>query len=104
MSKRLRSCSVLRLPFAVPGKLAVSVCDDIVDEMLLAYVCWHEECETVREAYARFSPGDGFDRTQAFWAYLAALKREERAAAVYASYAELVVDLLNSTETPAEFH
>jgi hypothetical protein len=104
MSKRLRPGSLRRLPFAVPRKLAVSVRDDVVDELLLAYVCWREQCETVREAYARCSRGDGLDFTNAFWAYLAALEREERAAAVYASCAKRAGELLHGTESPAEFH
>lgn len=55
-----------------------------LDEVLAAYSAWKCECAAVRTAYARWARGATRDAWFAFAAYLAALDREEQAAAVYA--------------------
>jgi hypothetical protein len=56
-----------------------------VDHVLACYINWREDAATVRDAYARWSaaPPDA-DETGLFSAYLAALDREQSAAASYA--------------------
>jgi hypothetical protein len=54
-----------------------------MERMLDAYVGWREECGTLRSAYGRWHGAVRRERRLAFAAYLAALDREERAAAVY---------------------
>jgi hypothetical protein len=93
---------IRRAPFAVSRELAVSLSDHLVDEMLVAYVSWREECEVVRETYADCASADARDRKEGFWAYLAALEREERAAAVYACRVEQAVDALKGLQPPLE--
>lgn len=55
-----------------------------IDDLFSAYVGWREECRTLREAYDRCTSQVGRDAADAYWAYLAALEREEQAATVYA--------------------
>jgi hypothetical protein len=86
-----------RVQFAVPDELPVSLCDHFVDEMLVAYVSWREECDAVHEAYARCALGEAREGRERFWAYLAALEREERAAAVYARRVDRAVNFLRSS-------
>lgn len=54
--------------------------DHVVDEFLETYIRWREECERVRNAYARWTRADASDRASAFAVYRAALDQEESAA------------------------
>jgi hypothetical protein len=54
----------------------------LVDALIEHYVRWREECATVASSYQNWSRAES-DRTLAFSAYLAALDREELAAARY---------------------
>ena len=54
-----------------------------VDVMLDRYVCWREECAAVQQAYKRWSVAARAEREPAYGRYLAAVTREERAAALY---------------------
>jgi hypothetical protein len=54
-----------------------------VDVMLHRYVCWREECAAVQQAYQRWSDASRAERDPAYGRYLAALTREEHAAALY---------------------
>jgi hypothetical protein len=54
-----------------------------VDVMLDRYVCWREECAAVQQAYRRWSNAARAERQPAYGRYLAAVKREEHAAARY---------------------
>ena len=55
----------------------------LVDRLMDEYVSWREECSNVAVSYARWNQGNRDERSLAFGAYVAALDREERAAAVY---------------------
>ena len=55
-----------------------------VDEALVAYVDWREECAEVWDAYERWVRADNIDDPGAFAAYRAALDREECASHAYA--------------------
>lgn len=51
-----------------------------LDDLVNACVSWREESRAVREAYDGCKSRHGHDADGAFWAYLAALDREEHAA------------------------
>src|ERR1700758_946898 len=55
----------------------------LVNEAIDAYVDWRHECRAVRDAYRRWTSASAADAGLAFEGYLAALRREERAAEVY---------------------
>jgi hypothetical protein len=56
----------------------------LIDETIDAYVDWREECARVLEAYHCWLGAPEADTALSFWAYMAALDREERASEVYA--------------------
>jgi hypothetical protein len=62
--------------------------NQLLDEMIDCYVSWREECEAVASSYESWGRAGRQDRQLAFSAYLAALDREERAAATYQTLAE----------------
>ena len=62
----------------------------LVDAMIDDYVSWREECVSVESAYENWSRAPRRDATLAFTAYLAALDREEHAAATYRRRVEQV--------------
>jgi hypothetical protein len=64
--------------------------EQLVDEAVLAYVAWREECATVWAAVNRWAGAATEDARGAHAAYRAALDREEAAAKVYASRIERV--------------
>ena len=77
-----------------------------VDRLVAAYVDWREESIATREAYSRYDPTAGRNHRDAFAVYIAALDREERAAAEYAGCVERVCalasgDALVVTPSPA---
>ena len=55
----------------------------LVDELMVAYVDWREECARVSDAYGDWVAG-ATDGGSAFGVYVAALDREDRASQVYA--------------------
>jgi hypothetical protein len=55
-----------------------------VDEAVLAYVEWREECTAVWDAYRRWARAPSADAAFAFGEYTSALDREQGAATVYA--------------------
>jgi hypothetical protein len=55
----------------------------VIDQAIDAYVRWREECSHARDAYARSLGRQGKEAAEALIACLAALDREQRAAAVY---------------------
>jgi hypothetical protein len=64
--------------------MPVRISPKLVDDAIVAYVDWREECEWVRASYDRWT-GVGTDEARrAFSAYRAALEREARASRVYA--------------------
>jgi hypothetical protein len=65
----------------VPCETAVGA--GAVDVMLDRYVCWREECAAVQQAYQRWSDAARAEREPAYGRYVAAVTREEHAAARY---------------------
>ena len=74
-----------------------------VDDAVLAYVQWREECMAVWHGYGRWTSATAEDKVSAHAAYLAALDREDAAANFYAELIERVGDLLDS-EAMAPHH
>jgi acetoin utilization deacetylase AcuC-like enzyme len=58
--------------------------EQLLDEVVDAYVDWREESTEVWDAYERWSRAPAADAPLAFSAYCAAVDREERASYVYA--------------------
>jgi hypothetical protein len=56
---------------------------EIVDEMIDDYVSWHEACAAVAVSYENWRCSDRPNEKLAFSVYVAALDREEQAAAAY---------------------
>src|ERR1700727_4062776 len=54
-----------------------------VDELMDDYVSWHECCAAVTVSYENWRCADRPEKALAFSMYLAALDREEQAAAAY---------------------
>lgn len=65
----------------------------LVDDLIAAYVTWRMECSAVRRSYDIWSTRDRRDRNAAFAVYVAALDREERAAATYRRLLERITTL-----------
>jgi hypothetical protein len=55
----------------------------LVDALIEHYVSWREECAAVASSYENWGRAESGDRELAFSAYVAALDREELAAATY---------------------
>ena len=68
---------------------------EAVDRLVAAYVDWREESIAAREAYSRCDLSRGRKYRDAFAFYVAALDREERAAAEYAACVEQVCALVS---------
>jgi hypothetical protein len=64
----------------------------LVDELMVAYVDWREECVRVSDAYGGWAAAKAADGGLAFGVYVAALDREERASEVYAGLIRRVGD------------
>jgi hypothetical protein len=56
----------------------------LVDTAFEAYLEWREECESVWHAYGCWRGAETRESEATFWAYRAALEREEQAARSYA--------------------
>ena len=62
----------------------------LVDALIEHYVSWREECAAVASSYENWNRAESGDRVLAFSAYVAALDREELAAA---SYRRLIAEI-----------
>jgi hypothetical protein len=60
----------------------------LIDTAVEAYVEWREESASVWDAYRCWRGADAGEAGVTFWAYRAALEREEQAALVYARHME----------------
>jgi hypothetical protein len=60
------------------------ILDNVIDDVMDAYVEWREESAEVEYAYHRWSVAPPPDAALAFAAYVAALDREDRASMSYA--------------------
>jgi hypothetical protein len=58
----------------------------LIDTAVEAYVEWREESASVWDAYGCWRSADAGEAGVTFWAYRAALEREEQAALVYARH------------------
>ena len=67
-----------------------------MDDALEAYVEWREECTGVWDAYARWVRATAVDAPLAFWAYGAAVDREECASHAYANLMKRIATTLNA--------
>jgi hypothetical protein len=66
----------------------------LIDDALLAYIEWREQCAAVWECHRHGQRTSGEEAARAYGAYRAALDREEAAAAVYAKQLARLTDLL----------
>jgi hypothetical protein len=64
----------------------------LVDELLDLYISWREECAAVAASYQNWSASERRDNQLAFSAYLAAVDREEHAAATYRGLVERITE------------
>ncbi|UGS37182.1 hypothetical protein [Capillimicrobium parvum] len=55
----------------------------LIDDAFDAYLEWRDESAEVRHAYERWNCAPAREARREFWAYRAALEREEHAARVY---------------------
>ena len=60
----------------------------LVDELMDLYISWREECDAVAASYENWSAAERRDNQLGFSAYLAAVDREEHAAATYRGLVE----------------
>jgi hypothetical protein len=67
--------------------------EQLVDEMLEHYVDWREECAAVAWSYQSWGGAERRDKALAFSAYVAALDREELAAANYRRLIEQIASV-----------
>jgi hypothetical protein len=74
----------------------------LVDELLNVYVLWREECGAVAAAYENWRASERRDDGLAFSAYLAALDREELAAATYRSLVDRIAEVHRSGASTAQ--
>jgi hypothetical protein len=65
----------------------------ILDELVDHYLCWQDECVTVRSAYEQWRSSPGHERRLAHATYVAALDREESAARAYADLSGVYASL-----------
>ena len=73
---------------------------EIVDDAVIAYVEWREECLEVWNAYAWWASAPSEDVRRAHAAYRGALDREEAAAKVYAGLMKRVGRLAETGDYP----
>jgi hypothetical protein len=71
-------------PVSGPSLASRQVDGTLVDRVVESYVDWREESAGVWGAYESWSSAPASDRPIAFFAYRAALEREEHASLVYA--------------------
>jgi hypothetical protein len=69
----------------------VKIRPEQADQLIALYCDWREECVVVETAYERFTAAPAADRALAFAAYMAALEREESAAARYEAQIDLIM-------------
>jgi hypothetical protein len=73
---------------ASPG--AEATFNQLIDAMVDHYASWRDECVAVSLSYENWTGAERPDRKLAFSAYVAALDREETAAACYRRAAEQI--------------
>ena len=77
----------------------------LIDDAFDAYLAWREESAEVWHAYKRWNGAPAPEAGRKFWAYRAALEREEQAARVYGRLASrLEARAREGAETPRRSH
>jgi len=74
----------------------------LVDELMDLYVSWREECATVSASYQNWNASERRDYRLASSAYLAALDREEHAAAMYRGQVERIAKARGGSDAVAQ--
>jgi hypothetical protein len=74
----------------------------LVDELLDLYVSWREESSAVAASYENWSAAERRDNRLAFSAYLAAVDREEHAAATYRCAVERIAKVHGGSSAVAQ--
>ena len=74
----------------------------LLDKLLDLYISWREECAAVAASYENWSSSERRDNRLAFSAYLAALDREEHAAARYRGLAERIAQMHGARNAVAQ--
>jgi hypothetical protein len=69
-----------------------AVLTPLVDELMDLYVSWLEECAAVTASYESWRASERRDNQLAFSAYIAAVDREEHAAATYRGAVERIAE------------
>jgi hypothetical protein len=75
---------------AVAPRMQPAALNQLIDAMIDCYVGWREECAAVAASYENWSRAERREKKLAFSAYVAALDREEQAAANYRLVAEQI--------------
>jgi hypothetical protein len=77
----------------------------LIDDAFDAYLDWREESAEVWHAYKRWNGAPAPEARRKFWAYRAALEREEHAARVYGRLVSgLEASARERAETPRRSH
>ncbi len=76
----------------VPSPTSQAALTPLVDELVDLYISWREECAAVAASYENWSASERRDNQLAFSAYLAAVDREEHAAATYRGVVERIAE------------
>ena len=74
----------------------------LVDELMDLYISWREECAAVAASYENWSASERRDNQLAFSAYLAAVDREEHAAATYRGLVERIAEVRGGSSAFAQ--
>lgn len=91
MAPRMRSRSPVR---TLESEMRRRARNRLIDEMIDAYVDWHEQSAAVELAYLRWSVTQSPETELAFVAYRAALDREEMASISYEQVIRRVIAVL----------
>ena len=77
----------------------------LIDDAFDAYLGWRDESAEVRHAYKRWNVAPAREARRKYWAYRAALEREEHAARVYGRLASrLEARARERAEAPRRSH
>ncbi len=74
----------------------------LVDELMDLYISWREECDAVAASYENWSASERRDNQLAFSAYIAAMDREEHAAATYRGAVERIAEARGGSSARAQ--
>jgi hypothetical protein len=87
------SLSTVKRTEPVPPGVSAADLVSLVDALIDVYVSWREECAAVTRAYEDWTAAEPGDGKLAYGAYVAALDREEKAAATYRGLVAQITDV-----------